>query len=112
MKKVSCLLGALTLSVFSLGCEKIRARSEIKEANSAYGHEDYATALKHYSTAKKIDPSFPELDRMIGYSHVGLYVPDDKTPANEAHADAAINSLSQYLKKKPDDRIARDALIN
>lgn len=112
MKKVLCLFGALTLSVFALGCEKIRARSEIKEANNAYQHEDYATALQHYTLANKIDPSFPELLRMIGYSHIGLYVPDEKSPKNEAHADAAINSLTQYLKKKPDDRIARDALIN
>jgi predicted Zn-dependent protease len=100
------------LTVFASGCEKIRARSEIKEANTAYSHEDYASALKHYSIAKKVDPSFPELERMIGYSHIGLYVPEDKSPANEAHADAAIYSLTQYLKKKPDDRIARDALIN
>ena len=112
MKKFSCLLGALTLSIFALGCEKIRARSEIKEANNAYQHEDYATALAHYNLANKIDPSFPELERMIGYSHIGLYVPDDKSNKNEAHADAAINHLTQYLKKRPDDRIARDALIN
>ena len=112
MKKVLCLLGALTLSIFALGCEKIRARSEIKEANNAYQREDYGTALQHYSLARKIDPSFPELLRMIGYAHIGLYVPDDKSPKNEAHADAAINALTQYLKLRPDDRIARDALIN
>ena len=112
MKKVLCLLGALTVSLFASGCEKIRARSEIKEANNAYQREDYAGALAHYTLAKKIDPSFPELERMIGYSHIGMYVPDDKSPNNEAHADQAINSLTQYLVKKPDDRIARDALIN
>jgi len=112
MKKFMCLVAALTLSVFALGCEKIRARSEIKEANNAYQREDYAAALQHYSLAKKIDPSFPELQRMIGYSHIGLYVPEEKSPKNEAHADAAISALTQYLRQKPDDRIARDALIN
>lgn len=112
MKKVACLLGALLLSVFALGCEKIKARSEIKEANSAYSHEDYPAALPHYANAWKIDKTFPELQRMIGYCHIGMYVPDDKSPANEAHADAAISLLSQYLRKKPTDRIARDALIN
>ena len=112
MRKTLCLLGALTVCLFGVGCEKIRARTEIKEANNAYQHEDYAGALTHYTLAKKIDPSFPELERMIGYAHIGLYIPDDKSPKNEAHADQAISSLSQYLKKKPDDRIARDALIN
>ena len=106
-------MGALTLSLFALGCQKIKARSEIKEANNAYSHEDYPTALQHYSVAKKIDgKSFPELDRMIAYSHIGMYVPEDKSPANETHADQAITLLSNYLKVKPNDRIAREALIN
>src|SRR5262249_49016986 len=109
MKKVLCLLAALTLAVTSFSCKKIEARMEIKQANEAYQKEDYAAALLHYVQAKQIDPSFPELDRMIGYSQIGLYIPDDKTPQNEQHADAAIAQLSSYLQKKPDDRIARDA---
>jgi tetratricopeptide (TPR) repeat protein len=113
MKTKLCLLLALVLPLTSVGCvEKIRARMEIKTANQAYEKEDYATALQHYTTARKIDPEFDDLDRMIGYSQIGLYVPEDKTPANEAHADAAIVELNKYLKKRPDDRIARDALIN
>lgn len=112
MKKVTCLFAALTLALSSLGCRKIEARMQIKEANEAYQKEDYAGALPHYIQARKIDPSFADLDRMVGYCQIGLYVPDDKSPANEAHADAAIRELNNYLKKRPDDRIARDALIN
>lgn len=112
MKKVLCLLPALILAATSFSCQKIEARMEIKQANESYQKEEYAAALQHYTRARKIDPSFPELSRMIGYSQIGLYIPDDKTPQNEAHADAAIAELSAYLKKVPDDRIARDALIN
>jgi tetratricopeptide (TPR) repeat protein len=112
MKKVLCLMAALTLALSSLGCTKIRARMEIKAANEAYQKEDYAGALPHYKQARSIDPSFPDLDRLVGYSEIGLYVPDDKSAKNEAHADAAIQELNAYLKKRPDDRIARDALIN
>src|SRR5216684_2512404 len=112
MKKVLCLMAALTLALSSLGCKKIQARMEIKAANEAYQKEDYAGALPHYKTARQIDPSFADLDRLVGYSEIGLYVPDDKSAKNEAHADAAIQELNSYLKKRPDDRIARDALIN
>ncbi|HUJ15012.1 MAG TPA: hypothetical protein VL284_14595 [Thermoanaerobaculia bacterium] len=112
MKRMLCLIGALTLTFGLFGCEKIRARSEIKAANDAYEHEDYGTALVHYTRARQIDASFADLDRMIGYSEIGLYVPDDKSPKNEAHADAAIAELTRYLRKRPNDRIARDALIN
>lgn len=113
MKKKLCLFAALILlSLTSAGCQKIEARMAIRDANQAYEHEDYATALKFYTRARKIDSSFPDLDRMIGYSQIGLYVPEDKSPANEKRADAAIAELTRYLKKRPEDRIARDALIN
>lgn len=112
MKKWLCLVAALILSLSSVRCGRVQARIAIKEANKAYEKEDYATALREYMRARKIDPRFPELDRMIGYSQIGLYVPDDKSRENEKHADAAIAELSKYLMKKPDDRIARDALIN
>ncbi|MGH9423187.1 MAG: hypothetical protein ACRD3J_24640, partial [Thermoanaerobaculia bacterium] len=112
MKKVLCLMAALTLALSSFGCNKIRARMEIKAGNEAYQKEDYAGALPHYESARRIDSSFPELERLVGYCQIGLYVPDDKSPKNEMHADLAIRELNDYLQKRPDDRIARDALIN
>jgi tetratricopeptide (TPR) repeat protein len=113
MKKKLCLLAALSLSLLSLvSCQKVQARIQIREANDAYGKEDYATALKHYQKAREIDQSFPDLDRMIGYSLIGLYVPEDKSAANVKNADSAAVELRKYLRKRPDDRIAREALIN
>lgn len=86
---------------------------EIREANDAYAKEDYPTALQHYRKAREIDgTSFPDLDRLVGYSLIGMYVPEDKSPANLKNADAAIVELRRYLQKKPDDLIAREALIN
>ena len=114
MKKKLCLIAALSLSLLSLvSCTKVQARMEIRDANDAYAKEDYSTALQHYQRAREIDgKSFPDLDRMVGYSLIGMYVPEDKSPANVKNADAAIVELRKYLKKKPDDRIAREALIN
>ena len=114
MTKKLCLIAALSLSLLSLvGCTKVQARMAIKEANDAYAKEDYGTALKEYRRAREIDAeSFPELDRMVGYSLIGLYSPEDKSPANVKNADAAVVELRNYLKKKPDDAIAREALIN
>ena len=114
MKTKLCLFAALAICLpLLMSCRKIEARVQIREANSAYSHEDYKTALVHYRKAREIDgQSFPELTRMIGYSLVGSYVPDDKSPANEKRADMAAAELRQYLKVKPNDRIAREALIN
>ncbi|HYI10391.1 MAG TPA: tetratricopeptide repeat protein [Thermoanaerobaculia bacterium] len=114
MKKKLCLIAALSLSLVSLaGCTKVQARMEIRDANDAYAKEDYATALKHYRRAREIDgKSFPELNRMVGYSLIGLYVPEDKSAANVKNADSAVVELRRYLNDKPEDRIAREALIN
>jgi tetratricopeptide (TPR) repeat protein len=113
MKKKLCLFAALSLSLLSLtGCQKVQARMAIRDANDAYAKEDYAAALQHYRRAREIDGSFDDLDRMIGYSLIGLYVPEDKSAANVKNADAAIVELRKYLRKRPDDRIAREALIN
>lgn len=114
MKKKLCLFAALSLSLLSLaGCKQVEARVAIREGNDAYQKEDYAAALKQYTRARRIDPQgFPELDRLIGYSQIGMYVPDDKSPANEQHANGAIAELRTYLKKRPDDHIARESLIN
>jgi tetratricopeptide (TPR) repeat protein len=114
MKKKLCLIAALSLSLSSLvSCTKVQARMEIRNANDAYGKEDYATALKHYRKARDIDgKSFPDLDRMVGYSLIGLYVPEDKSDANVKTADAAVVELRKYLRNRPDDTVAREALIN
>ena len=114
MTKKMCLLTALSLALLSLtSCQQVQTRMAIREGNDAYAKEDYAAALKHYQNARKIDStSFPELDRLIGYSEIGLYVPEEKTPANEQHADRAIAELRKYLRKRPNDHIAREALIN
>lgn len=114
MKKKMCLLAALSLSLLSLvGCNQLQARMEIREANDAYSKEDYATALQHYRKAREIDSkNFPDLNRMIGYSLIGLYVPEDTSANNVKYVDAAIAELRKYLKLKPDDLIAREALIN
>lgn len=114
MKTKLCLFAALVLSLSSLtSCRKVEARIEIRDANNAYNHEDYKAALQHYSKARDIDPkSFPELQRMIGYCRVAMYIPEDKSPANEKNADMAANELRQYLRSRPSDKIAREALIN
>jgi tetratricopeptide (TPR) repeat protein len=95
-----------------MSCDKIHARVVIKQANEAYQKEDYATALKRYEQARSIDSSFPDLTRLIGYSYIGLFKPEDKSPQNIQYADKAINELQAYLKVRPNDTAARETLIN
>ncbi len=113
MKRNLCLLVALLLlSMTAVSCTKLQARMEIKQANDFYYAEDYQQALDHYVLARQQDPTFPDLDRLIGYSHIGLFKPNDESPANQKHADMAIREIERYLKSRPEDEAAREALIN
>jgi tetratricopeptide (TPR) repeat protein len=112
MTKKLCLLAALVLSLTSVACTRIQARLEIRQANEFYVQEQYADALKHYEAARRIDPGFADLDRLIGYSNIGLFKPEDASKPNQKFADAAIVELQRYLQKRPKDEAAREALIN
>ncbi|MGA7616531.1 MAG: tetratricopeptide repeat protein [Thermoanaerobaculia bacterium] len=112
MKQKLCLLAALILSISLMGCNGVRARVEIRQANEFYGKEQYADALKHYEAARQIDPSFADLDRLIGYSYIGLFKPGEESAQNAGYADRGIEALKRYVKKRPDDTTAREALIN
>jgi tetratricopeptide (TPR) repeat protein len=114
MKTKLCRLSALTLSLFLLtSCQQVKTRMAIREGNDAYAKEEWSNALKHYTRARQLDPKrFPELDRLIGYSYIGMYLPDEKSPENDKNASMAVGELRKYLRKRPNDTIAREALIN
>lgn len=113
MKKQVCLPLALIFALGLSGCAQIEARVQIREGNDKYKAEDYAGAIKNYERARQIDgKSFPELDRMIGYSSIGLYKAEDASPENNKIADRGIEELKRYLQKRPDDTVARENLIN
>ncbi|HVS33256.1 MAG TPA: tetratricopeptide repeat protein [Thermoanaerobaculia bacterium] len=114
MKKKLCLSGALIVSILLLtSCQQVQARMAIREGNDSYSKEDYRAALGYYTRAREIDPKgFPDLDRMIGYSRIGLYKPEDQSPQNEQNATLAVTELRKYLRQRPNDHIAREALIN
>lgn len=84
----------------------------IREANELYQSEKYGEALTKYLEARKLDPNFADLDRMIGYSAIGEFEPGNESPENAKLADRAIEELQRYLKKRPDDETAREALVN
>lgn len=112
MKKTLCLAAVMLLAVTSVGCSKLNARMKLKDANHLYTEENYVEAIATYEEARKLDPSFAEIDRMIGYSLIGLYRPDAESKENDQYADRAMGELQKYLKKRPEDTVAKEALIN
>ncbi|MBI2214246.1 MAG: tetratricopeptide repeat protein [Acidobacteria bacterium] len=112
MKKLLCLLGVGVLLASLTACGKVEARIAIRQANEHYQAEQYAKALEYYEDARELDPSFPDLNRMVGYCNIGLFEPGNDKPENNKFADTAIEELQKYLKQRPKDETAREALIN
>lgn len=112
MNKKFCLAAALLLATTSSACSKLNARIQLKDANRLYTEEKYTEAITAYEQARRLDPTFAEIDRMIGYSLIGLYRPDTESAENQKVADRAVLELQKYLQKRPDDTVAKEALIN
>ena len=92
--KLLFLLAGLILVVGLTGCSKIEARMAIRDANEAYQKEQYKDALVKYDEARKLDPGFAELDRMIGYSAIGSFEPGNESPDNASSFHALYYSVS------------------
>jgi tetratricopeptide (TPR) repeat protein len=102
------LLGTLAVS----GCNKIRARQEIKKGNEFFKATQYQAALANYQEALRLDPGESRLHKFIGETYMALYQPGSKHPKDIEFANKAIQELQTYLKDYPNDKKVREFLVS
>ena len=102
------LLGAAGLS----GCNKIKARQEIKKGNEFFKATQYQAALANYQEAQRLDPGEKRLDKFIGETYMALYQPGSKHPKDLEFANNAIKRLQSYLAAYPNDKKVREYLVS
>jgi len=102
------VLAATVLS----GCNKIRARQEIKKGNEFFKATQYQAALANYQEALRLDPGEARLHKFIGETYMALYQPGSKHPKDLEFAGKAISELQTYLKEYPNDRKVREFLVS
>jgi tetratricopeptide (TPR) repeat protein len=100
------LLPALT------GCNKVKARAELKQGNSQYANEQYKTALAQFQKGLELDPEATFAWRSVGLSALALYKPGDTSPQNTKYAETATDAFEKYLAEYPDDAKVRDYLLS
>ena len=105
---VALLLGTLAVS----GCNKIRARQEIKKGNEFFKATQYNAALANYQEALRLDPGEARLHKFIGETYMALYQPGSKHPKDIEFANKAIQELQTYLKDYPNDKKVREFLVS
>ena len=102
------VLAATVLS----GCNKIRARQEIKKGNEFFKATQYQAALANYQEAQRLDPGEAKLHKFIGETYMALYQPGSKHPKDLEFASKAISELQTYLKEYPNDKKVREFLVS
>lgn len=94
------------------GCNKIKARAELKQGNALYENEQYKAALKQYQIGLELDPSATFAWRSVGLSALALYKPGENSPQNIEYAKTATTAFEKYLAENPDDEKVRDYLLS
>lgn len=111
-RPIPVLLALLLLTPLLGGCQKVRARVEMKKGNAMYAEEAYREALTQYQKGLELDPSATFAWRSVGLSALALYRPGDNSKANREMGDLAIEGFENYLEDYPEDEKIRDYLIS
>jgi tetratricopeptide (TPR) repeat protein len=107
-------LGAvLTFVVLGLaGCNKIKARQELKKGHEFLKAGQYEAALSAYQEALRLDPSEKKIYKSIGLAYMGRYQPGSKHQKDLEFAQKAIDNLDRYVQAFPQDKKAREFLVS
>lgn len=106
------LLALVLLTTPALGgCNKVRARVELKKGNAFYAQESYAKALPQFQKGIELDPGATFAWRSVALSALALYRPGDASPQNREYERVAIEGFEKYLEDYPDDSKAHEYLL-
>jgi lipopolysaccharide biosynthesis regulator YciM len=96
----------------AVGCNKIKARQEVKRGNEFFKAGQYQAALAAYQEAQRVDPSNTRLDKNVGLAYMAMYQPGSKHAKDLEFAAKAMEHLQTYLKAHPEDKRAREFLVS
>ena len=102
----------LLLAAGISGCNKLKAKQEIKKGNEFARAQQYQTALAAYQEALRLDPNEKRLHKSIGYAYMGMYQPGSKHAKDLEIAGKSIEHLKTYVDAFPEDRKAREVLLS
>ena len=107
--------GATGLAVTALlGCSQfsgLKAKMALKDANAAYGANDYRKAIPKYEEAISLDPSLTQAYFYVANSYDNLYKPAKKgEAANDQMLTKAIAGYKAAAEKSTDPKLKKLSL--
>lgn len=100
----------LTAPVLS-GCNKVRARVELKKGNAFYQQESYAKALPQFQKGLELDPAATFAWRSVALTALALYRPGEAGKQNSEYERVAIEGFEKYLEDYPEDAKIHEYLL-
>lgn len=114
MHRVTLFLVALGCLLFLplAGCQKLKARVELKQGNALYQEHNYKEALAEFQQGLALDPSATFAWRSVGFAALAQFRPGNTNPENLRYADVAIDAFKKYLAAYPDDQKIEEHLVS
>src|SRR5262249_37712788 len=93
LKRAICIASLACLVMTGLGCQKMKARLLMRDANNLYKSEKYLDAIQKYNQVIAVDPWWSEAYRNAGLAYLALYQPRS-LPRNDVEcSDSAIPNV-------------------
>jgi tetratricopeptide (TPR) repeat protein len=102
----------LCLAVALAGCQRVRARVELKKGNALYESESYREAVTQFQRGLELDPSATFAWRSVGFAALASYRPGDESAENLQYAKLAIDAFDRYLADHPNDQRVEEFLLS
>jgi len=98
----------------ALGCNKFKARIQMKQSNEYYANEEYKQALQEFQKGLESDPDATFAWRSVGLSALAQFKPGDESPANQELARVATEAFERYLAdpENAEDQKVHDYLLS
>jgi tetratricopeptide (TPR) repeat protein len=102
-------LAAVALSLlFSVGCNKLRARDQLNKGVNAYRNAKYEEAIDDFQHATALDPTLINAKMYLATAYAQQYIPGVEDPDNMKMANGAIDQYKAVLEMNP----PRDQKVN
>jgi len=114
MHKRSIAIAVTLLMLPALGCNKFKARIQLKQGNEYYANEEYKQALQEFQKGLESDPDATFAWRSVGLSALAQFKPGDESPANQELARVATEAFERYLAdpENAEDQKVKDYLLS
>jgi tetratricopeptide (TPR) repeat protein len=107
MKRNFLFLAVLAaLAIASTGCDKLKARDNLKRGVQSFTNAKYPEAVAYFQKAVQLDPTFPTTHTYLAIAYMSQYIPGAESPENVHMAENAFNEFQEVLRLDPKDENA------